>query len=226
MSKHIIYIIGIITLFLLSCTDKKAQEEQIEKAIDTIPHLVTLVQKCSRLYTAEYKVHKIITHNDEVRVKGKILQHDYNIPLPVGQRKIAIPIDATIKAYIDFNDFSEKNIRRNGNRIEIILPTPHIQLTATKVSHTEIKKYVATLRRNFSDEELSNYEQQGREAIIKDIPRMEITEMAKESAAKVLVPFFVGMGFAETDITITFQKDLITGDISKMIDPTTVIEGK
>ena len=116
MSKHIIYIIGIVavltscqggnnrvatlekgdtvrfdyaTLFLLSCTGKKAQEEQIEKAIDTIPHLVTLVQKCSRLYTAEYKVHKIITHNDEVRVKGKILQHDYNIPLPVGQRKIA-----------------------------------------------------------------------------------------------------------------------------------------
>ena len=34
------------------------------------------------------------------------------------------------------------------------------------------------------------------------------------------------MGFAETDITITFQKDLTTGDISKMIDPTTIIEGK
>lgn len=226
MSKYILYIISIVCLYAVSCTNKKEQKGQAEESIDTIPHLVTQIQKCSRLYTAEYKVHKIITHDDKVNVKGKLMQHDYNFTLPLGQRKIAIPIDATIKAYIDFSDFSDKNIKRDKNKIEILLPYPHIQLTATKISHAEIKKYVATFRRNFSDEELANYERQGREAIINDIPQMGIIDMARESAAKIIVPFFTGLGFEEKDITVTFQKDLTQGDIRKMIDPTTIIDGK
>ncbi len=226
MSRNIIIIISAICLYLFSCSHQKEQRSQAKEYIDTIPHLVTQIQKCSRLYTAECKVHKIITHNDEVKVAGKLMQHDYNITLPLGQRKIAIPIDATIKAYIDFNDFSDKNIKRDNNKIEVLLPNPHIQLTATKISHAEIKKYVATLRRNFSDEELSNYEQQGRKAIINDIPQTGIIEMARESAAKIIIPFFTGLGFEEKDITVTFQEDLTKGDISKMIDPTTIVEGK
>ncbi len=226
MSKYIIFIVSAICLIVCSCSHQKEHKGKAEKHIDTIPHLVTQIQKCSRLYTAECKVHKIITHNDEVKVAGKLMQHDYNITLPLGQRKIAIPIDATIKAYIDFSDFSDKNIKRNGNKIEVLLPNPHIQLTATKISHAEIKKYVATLRRNFSDEELSNYETQGRKAIINDIPQTGIIEMARESAAKIIVPFFTGLGFEEKDITIIFKKDLTQGNICNMIDPTTVIEGK
>ena len=108
----------------LSCTEK-AKPGDTPAAIDTIiPTLITQVKKCSRLYTAEYKIHKIITHNDEVRAKGKILNHEYDVALPVGERKVAIPVDATIKAYIDFGDFSERNIKRNGRKMEILLPDP------------------------------------------------------------------------------------------------------
>lgn len=42
-------------------------------------------------------------------------------------------------------------------------------------------------------------------------------EMAKESAARVMVPFFVGMGFNERDITISFRKDFSDNEIKKMI---------
>ena len=216
-----------IIIFVSACSDRKenANQEKYHN-VDTIPQLVMQIQKCSRLYTAEYKVHKIVTHNDEMRLKGSFLKHSYDIALPVGERKVAIPMDATVKAYIDFTDFSEKNIKRNGNKVEIILPDPRVQLTATKINHNEIKKYVALMRQNFSDAELANYEQQGRDAIVKDIPNMGITDMAMESAAKVITPFFVGLGFAEKDIIVTFRKDFTTKDILKMIDPTTVIEGK
>lgn len=209
----------------LSCTEK-AKPDDTPAAIDTIPTLITQVKKCSRLYTAEYKIHKIITHNDEVRAKGKILNHKYDVALPVGERKVAIPVDATIKAYIDFGDFSERNIKRNGRKMEILLPDPHVQLTASRINHGEIRKYVAMMRQNFSDSELANYEQQGRKAIINDIPRLDITDMAKESATKIIVPFFVGMGFNEEDITVTFRKDFTAKEIIRMVDPTTEIEGK
>lgn len=209
----------------LSCTEK-AKPGDTPAAVDTIPTLITQVKKCSRLYTAEYKIHKIITHNDEVRAKGKILNHEYDVALPVGERKVAIPVDATIKAYIDFSDFSERNIKRNGRKMEILLPDPHVQLTASRINHGEIRKYVAMMRQNFSDAELANYEQQGRKAIINDIPRLDITAMAKESATKIIVPFFVGMGFNEEDITVTFRKDFTAKEIIRMVDSTTEIEGK
>lgn len=209
----------------LSCTEK-AKPGDTPAAVDTIPTLITQMKKCSRLYTAEYKIHKIITHNDEVRAKGKILNHEYDVALPVGERKVAIPVDATIKAYIDFSDFSERNIKRNGRKMEILLPDPHVQLTASRINHGEIRKYVAMMRQNFSDAELANYEQQGRKAIINDIPRLDITAMAKESATKIIVPFFVGMGFNEEDITVTFRKDFTAKEIIRMVDPTTEIEGK
>ena len=214
-----------MSLSALSCTEK-AKPDDTPAAIDTIPTLITQVKKCSRLYTAEYKIHKIITHNDEVRAKGKILNHEYDVALPVGERKVAIPVDATIKAYIDFGDFSERNIKRNGRKMEILLPDPHVQLTASRLNHGEIRKYVAMMRQNFSDAELANYEQQGRKAIINDIPRLDITDMAKESATKIIVPFFVGMGFNEEDITVTFRKDFTAKEIIRMVDPTTEIEGK
>lgn len=214
-----------MSLSALSCTEK-AKPDDTPAAIDTIPTLITQVKKCSRLYTAEYKIHKIITHNDEVRAKGKILNHEYDVALPVGERKVAIPVDATIKAYIDFGDFSERNIKRNGRKMEILLPDPHVQLTASRINHGEIRKYVAMMRQNFSDAELTNYEQQGRKAIINDIPRLDITDMAKESATKIIVPFFVGMGFNEEDITVTFRKDFTAKEIIRMVDPTTEIEGK
>ncbi len=211
---------------MLSCSAGRKPDGEKAARIDTIPTLVTQVRKCSRLYTAEYKLHKIITHSDEVRAKGKIFSHEYDITLPVGSRKVAIPVDATVKAYIDFSGFSDSNVKRSGDRIEITLPDPRITITASKINHAEIRKYVALMRHDFSDAELAGYEQQGRKAITDELPALGIAEMAKESAAKILVPFFVGMGFSEDKITITFRKDFTAKEILKMVDPTTTVEGK
>ena len=41
-------------------------------------------------------------------------------------RKVAIPMDATLKAYVDFSGFSAKNVNRQGDKIEIILPDPKV----------------------------------------------------------------------------------------------------
>jgi hypothetical protein len=175
--------------------------------------MVMQIRQCSRLYTTEVKVHKIVTHDDVVRLKGNLMSKQFNIPLPLGDRKIAIPMDATLKAYIDFSEFDERSIERDGEKITILLPDPQVVLTSSKINQKDIKEYGGLVRSHFSDSELSNYEQQGRQSIINSIPDMHIVETAQANAARVLVPMIVQMGYREENITIAFRKNLTLSDI-------------
>lgn len=221
--KPLFYIICVLVFLPLiwscSCNNDRQEQSAEEIVIDTIPQMVMQIQQCSRLYTTEVKVHKIVTHDDVVRLKGNLMNMPFNIPLPLGDRKIAIPMDATLKAYIDFSEFDEKSIERDGDKITILLPDPQVVLTSSKINQKEIKEYVGLVRAHFSDSEMSNYEQQGRLAIINSIPEMNIIETAQANAARVLVPMIAQMGYREENITIAFRKNLtITDVIRKMKD--------
>lgn len=186
--------------------------------VDTTRIMVMQIQKCSRLYTTEYRIHKVITHDDRLAVKGRLLNHDYDIALPLGKRKVAIPVDATAKAYIDFGGFGEANVRRDSSHIEIILPEPHIVLTSSRIDHEHIHEYVALTRRNFSDEELASYEQQGRKAIIADLGNTDILENARIGAANVLIPMIEQMGYRQENITVSFSRDYKPHDIVRLVE--------
>ena len=202
---------------LLSCSSEEGEskanppsptpEPQVESKEAKISKLITNVQKCSRLYTAEYKIHKVITHDDELKLKGSILGIDYDFDVPSGSRSIAIPIDATIKGYIDFSEFNEDNVIYDEGRLEIILPDPKAELTSTKINHDEIQSYVALLRKDFSDSELSLYEKEGRESILRSIPKMNIAEHSRLNASRILIPMLRQLDIGEENITITFRKD-------------------
>lgn len=205
-----------VALMVTACGHKSEPEKSAGPVvIDTIPQLVMEIQQCSRLYTMEVKVHKIVTHDDVVRLKGNLMSKQFNIPLPLGDRKIAIPMDATLKAYIDFSEFDERSIERDGDKITILLPDPQVVLTSSKINQKEVKEYVGIVRAHFSDSELSNYEQQGRQSIINSIPQMNIVETAQANAARVLVPMIAQMGYREENITVAFRKNLTMNDIIK-----------
>lgn len=224
MRKLTLYVV-LLVLALASCTggDKASEKEE---PMDTIPVMVMQIRKCSRLYTAEYQVHKIVTHDDKVELKGSFMQQKFNIPVPMSSRKIAIPIEAKLKAYIDFGDFSERNVAVSGDKVEIILPDPKVELTSSRVNHGEIKKYVPLIRSNFSDAEMSGYEKQGREAIIKSIPKLGIIEMARQGATHALVPMLTRLGYKEENITITFRKEFTVDDLPLLLDNNTIENGR
>lgn len=215
--KIYFYIAACVIMFLFSAC-RKENVNVNDNPLDTIPVMLQQIQSTSRLYTAEYKVHKIVTHDDAVSIDGKILGKDFSVALPVGKRKVAIPMDATLKAYIDMSQITEQDIRRDGDRIEIVLPKPHVVLTSSSIDHDGIKQYVALLRSNFSDEELANYEAQGRKAIIADIPKMRILELAKVGAAHQLIPIISRLGFKQENVTITFIEDEKRGGIAWILD--------
>lgn len=202
------YLILFSWALMAACSSDPEPADTVADNTENRPTLVQQVRKCSRLYTTEYRIHKIVTHDDVLRLKGQLLRQDFDIPLPLGERKIAIPMDATIKAYIDFSNFSEQNIERDGDRITILLPDPQVVLTSSKINRDEIREYVGLTRSHFSDKELTGYEQQGREAILKSIPGLGIEETARENAARVLVPLLTDMGYDERNVTIAFRRDL------------------
>ena len=220
--KKALLCFNMIVLIFFSCSEKKTSGNINNQHLDTIPMMIMQIQKCSKLYTAEYHIHKIITHNDVMKLQGSFLSRDFSLNLPLGNRKIAIPINATLKAYINFKDFSDKNVKKNGEKIEIILPDPKVTLTSSKIDHKDIKKYVALTRSNFSDEEMTEYEKQGRASIIQSIPELGIIELARDNAAKILIPLCQSLGYKEQNITITFRKNFKISDLPKLLDKTTI----
>lgn len=200
-----------------SCSHHNDGDEAVET--DTLGIIVAQARKCSRLYVAEYKLHKIVTHSDDARLKGSLLSHDFDIKLPVGRRKVAIPMDATVKAYVDMGNLSADDVYRDGEKIEIHLPNPQIAITSTSIDHDGVKQHVAWLRHDFSDEELSAYEKLGRQSIEAATKEMDIRETARRGAAQVIIPIMVKMGFKEHNVKIVFadeeQETLRNGDVEK-----------
>ena len=189
--------------------DKENRNDVAENnsATDNIPMLIREIRKCSKLYTSEYNIRKIVTYSDEPRLKGKVLGHEVDMKMPVGDRKIAIPMNVTLKGYIDFSDFSEKNVRREGKRIVVTLPQPQVAVTASKIDQAGIKEYVSIIRSRFSDEEMAEFEKQGRQAVVNSIPRLDINETTAVNAAKILIPMIVKMGYDEKMITIELKNE-------------------
>lgn len=208
-------------LVLLCCCACSQRGEKVKEAgvtTDSLPILVMQVRQCSRIYTTEYKIHKIVTHDDIIRLKGTIFANDFNIKMPLGDRKVAIPMDATLKAYIDLSNFSERNVERTDKKIIITLPDPQVIMTSSKIDQHNIKEYIALMRSHFTDAEMANYEQQGRAAIMESISQLDIIPNAQENATRILVPLIAQMGYQEEDIIIQFRKELGLHNIRPLIN--------
>lgn len=213
--RHSLYIL--LILLFAACGGKLEEQQSDNQPVDTIPMMVMRIQKCSKLYTSEYLLHKIVTYGDSASINGTFLHRNFKVNLPFGKRRVAIPITASVKAYIDFGNFSEKNVRRHGDKVEIILPDPGITMTSTQVDHEAIKKRVPMLRSNFTDEEITHIQQQGRQEMINSIAKLGIVENARLSATRQLIPIIEQMGYKEDNVTITFRKKYSIDDLSSII---------
>jgi len=208
----------LIVFFTNKCISSSTEKE--EERTDSVPRptLIMQLQRCSRLNTAEIKLHKIITHDDEMKLSGKLMGKELSVNIPAGKRKVAIPLYATVKASIDLGKMTDDDIVREGNKITIYLPQPDVEITETHIDHEGVRQFVAITRSNFSDEELQKYELEGRKSIEASLGSLGIENMARESAARQLIPIVQAFGFKDTDITITFRKDEKNNTILRRIE--------
>lgn len=178
------------------------------QSVDTTARIVMEVNKCSRLYTSEYEIHKIVTHSDNPTIQGSVLGLKFNVPARVGQRKVAIPITVTLKAFIDLSAFNAANVERTPSGIVLTLPDPQLVATASRVDHNGVRQYIDLTRSRYSDEEISNFASQGADSIMSHASGLDIVSQAQRSAAELLVPMLRRMGYDESQVTIRFRHDI------------------
>ena len=214
--KTTFYFVIVLCLSLLSaCRGEETQAEVVR--VDTLS-LVMQVKECARLYTAEYEVHKLVLNDDPLRVKGNLFQRAFDVKVPIGERKVMIPLDVTLKAYIDFTGFDEKNVLRSGDRIVVTLPDPRVVVTSSRINHDEVKQFVSLTRSDYTSAELADFTRQGEDEILASVPQLGILEMARENAAHVLVPMLTRLGYDERNIVISFRKDFTTADMPLLLE--------
>ena len=214
--KTTFYFVIVLCLSLLSaCRGEETQAEVVR--VDTLS-LVMQVKECARLYTAEYEVHKLVLKDDPLRVKGNLFQRAFDVKVPIGERKVMIPLDVTLKAYIHSTGFDEKNVLRSGDRIVVTLPDPRVVVTSSRINHDEVKQFVSLTRSDYTSAELADFTRQGEDEILASVPQLGILEMARENAAHVLVPMLTRLGYDERNIVISFRKDFTTADMPLLLE--------
>lgn len=162
--------------------------------------IVSRMQQQSKLHTAECQVHKVVLFSDEAALKGII-----DIKLP-GERKVAVPIDVTLKGYVDFSEFSDNSIIISDSLCIITLPDPQVVITSSRVDHAATRQYVGMTRSKFSDAEIARLAAQGEDTIASHISQYGIVDRSRESCARTLVPLLTHMGFKESNIIVRFRK--------------------
>lgn len=193
-------------MLLAGCSCGGQRRDEII-ADDSTAVLINSIRQQNRLYSTEYKVRKIVTHEDMLSFGGTLFSKTFSIALPFGKRKIAIPIDATLRGSVDFSKTDAGSVRLKDGKMEIILPDPQITLISTRIDYTQLRQHVALLRSRFTDEELTHYAQIGRKQMLRDMKAADIVERTRVSAARIIVPMLVRMGYSEENITVTYRKD-------------------
>ena len=197
--KTTFYFVIVLCLSLLSaCRGEETQAEVVR--VDTLS-LVMQVKECARLYTAEYEVHKLVLKDDPLRVKGNLFQRAFDVKVPIGERKVMIPLDVTLKAYIDFTGFDEKNVLRSGDRIVVTLPDPRVVVTSSRINHDEVKQFVSLTRSDYTSAELADFTRQGEDEILASVPQL-----------------LTRLGYDERNIVISFRKDFTTADMPLLLE--------
>ena len=226
----ILLFLGLLLFLIRSCeTEGTLVENSVKtedvKLGDEMEKLIFRIQNCSRLYTTEYKIHKIITHEDQKVLK----MGGFKIGIPLTDRHIAIPMDATLKAYVDLGTFSEKSIKTDGEHILITLPDPHVEVTSTMVDHDNTLTHNSFISSNYTAKEQEQLPRKGLKSITENILETDILENAKLSATRTIVPMLTHMGYKEENIRITFSKERFDAtDLSRLVDSNyaTPIESK
>lgn len=164
---------------------------------------LSALENTPRLYVVQYNVHKILTYEDLSTLDGHLLGEKFSIPI-VGDRKIALPVDATIKGYIEFNGSTVDEV---DDKIIVTLPEPRLEMTSSIVDYDREKQYLSWNRFSFSEEEKESLLKTGKKKILQSLNRRDVMDRSRKSAFNALLPILEGCGYAPENVVIRFVDD-------------------
>ncbi len=180
---------GYLLLLILgvSCQNRQERVQQ-----------VLAIREMGELATTEYSITKIVKANDN--------QTWYKI----GDRKILISVEATLKAGIDLQVIQAEDVSIDGKKISIELPAP--KLISMQIPPDKIKvayEEVGLLRTGFDNAERDALLAQAEKQISAATAETGIFTTTEQNTKQVLTAFLQKLGYEQ--ISISFgQKALNT----------------
>lgn len=207
-----------IAHFSSSCSRSKgvAEADSISEKVDSTHLLVMTVRGCSRLYLTEMHIRKLVTFTDEPSVKGTVLGMPVDVPTRWGKRRIAIPLDVTLKAYVDMAVFDSTLVERTDSTLTLTLPDIRIMATASKIDNAGIRQYVDFARSHYTDAEITQLAQQGEQSVLSHLSQYGLEQEAQRSAARQLLPLLQGLGYKDGSVNVRFRKNYTDGELLRM----------
>lgn len=207
--RQLLYILIFSITILTSCTSHSPEED--------CRRIITLAQSTNKLYTTEYSLYKdiIFSDNDIYTIFG----HEFNLP---GDRRIDIPFTITAKAYIDFSNFGNENVRIEDGVVTITLPDPCIEIISAKPDYSNVKEDTSWWRTKFSTTEREKFVRQGIAQLKDDIylsmsPETMLND-ARLNAFNCLAPLIRSLGYGDDRIIIRFPREYSGESLNTIID--------
>lgn len=170
------------TLLLVLGVSCQNRQERVQE--------VLAIREMGELATTEYTITKIVKANDN--------QTWYKI----GDRKILIEVEATLKAGIDLQSLTTKDVTINGKKIDILLPAPKLismQIPPGKI-HVAYEE-VGLLRTGFDNAERDALIAQAEKQINAAIPATGILNTTEQNTRKVMTAFLEKLGYEQINIS-------------------------
>lgn len=181
-------VVSCLLFFICSCNSSTKEKEQE----------VLALKEMSSLATVEYLVTKIIKASDN--------QSWYKI----GDRKILMSCQASLKAGIDFSKINADKIKINGK--EISLELPRAELLYLNIKPEDIKvEYEETgvFRNSYSADEKNMLMAQGEKQIKSSVDSLGILQTAETNASVFVSNFLRQLGYKKINISFSSIKPAV-----------------
>lgn len=177
MGKKIIFGFFFIALFSCNANQKKREQE------------ILALKEMNELVTVEYVVNKIIKAKDD--------QTWYKL----GDRKILMTCEATLKAGVDFSKITAADINISDKEIKLILPRAtlfslNIKPEDVKVAYQE----VGAFRDDFSSQERNALAAQAQEQIQASADSLGVLRTAETNASIFVSNFLRNLGYEKVSV--------------------------
>ncbi|MFT3933173.1 MAG: DUF4230 domain-containing protein [Chitinophagaceae bacterium] len=172
----------LVMLFAWACSNTKQLKEQEILALKEMNELVTV----------EYTVNKIIKASDD------------KTWYKLGDRKILMTCEASLKAGIDFSKITTNNIQIEKK--SIVLTLPHATLFSINIKPEDIKvayQEIGVFRNDFSSEERNKLAAQAQAQIQSSADSLGVLRTAETNASIFVTNFLTRLGYEK--ITVQFD---------------------
>ncbi len=173
---------------VLSCSNSNTKQPKIE----TIGDAIVRISEQPRIYSSELSCHK--------DVSGETIDKMiFGVTKPFSKNNFHFKVYGFYKAYIDFSDFSDKNIKEKDSLIYVQLPMPRIELISAEVDHTHEQFNKELFASDIPDKQYQDLVNSSVESMWSTLAKDKILDQAileaQQSAQKLLIDMFRQMGY-------------------------------